>query len=559
MTVKDLVNHFLIAKKHLVDTREIAQRTWDDYDATCQQVMEVLGRGRVLADLRPEDFESLRRHFAKGHGIVTLGNDTCIGAKPLHLTASVDAGSCGLLGAGNWPRNRPVAYSAENFLGTLAVPNVFGININEDKRVVFNIMEDKSEKSTNLGVRPMSDESQGFGPLADEPNGDFHETRGLLDALRKVRLRKGFGLGEVSERSGIDRATLSKLENGVLNNPTVQTLNRIADALGVRIKWRIIADASVTKEIAMENFSDVLDSLNAADAGAALAEADTEQALPSSLYDRNADLDEFVRNELGATGQYLPVYEDLAQQQLESVRTLCFDRVANISDADAKQALVVMRRSLIATAGHSKAEEWRRCLHAIADYVLRSGPLTGPRAALVCEALVRISGYFHHPVGLYAAFRQYARDLIDVLFGRYGINLPYFRITGGDWEDAVPGDGDLVTLWDFAGKDLARASRILCFIASPRHRFDRVYTTAERHAELRRRAANDESVLYRWSVSSPSVALIAKSVAVHRKDLVEHLNIYGFDQEVMKNPDRRARDQWFESIKLLPIQKPGAE
>ncbi len=74
-TIKDLVNHFLIAKKHLVDTREIVQRTWDDYDATCQQVMEVLGKERLITDLQPDDFDSLRRELAKSRGIVALGNE----------------------------------------------------------------------------------------------------------------------------------------------------------------------------------------------------------------------------------------------------------------------------------------------------------------------------------------------------------------------------------------------------------------------------------------------------------------------------------------------------
>lgn len=74
-TIKDLVNHFLIAKKHLVDTREIVQRTWDDYDATCRQVMEVLGKERLITDLQPDDFDSLRRHLAKSRGIVALGNE----------------------------------------------------------------------------------------------------------------------------------------------------------------------------------------------------------------------------------------------------------------------------------------------------------------------------------------------------------------------------------------------------------------------------------------------------------------------------------------------------
>ena len=75
VNVRDLVNHFLVAKKHLVDTREIVQRTWDDYDATCRQVMEVFGKDRLIADLRPDDFDSLRRQLAKSRGIVALGNE----------------------------------------------------------------------------------------------------------------------------------------------------------------------------------------------------------------------------------------------------------------------------------------------------------------------------------------------------------------------------------------------------------------------------------------------------------------------------------------------------
>ena len=404
----------------------------------------------------------------------------------------------------------------------------------------------------------MSDEPRAFSRSAEELTGDFHDVRGLLDALRKVRLRKGLGLSDVSERSNIDRATLSKFENGVLTNPTVQTLIRIAEAIEVRIMWRIptkaLPDVPTAKESCnMTNFQEMLESLNASGAVSVIAEA--EPSLQPAPYDRNADLDAIVREDLRATGTYSPVYEELANQQLHAVCALCFDRVTTISDDETKLALAIMRKSLPPTANHSKAEEWRRCLHAVADYVLRAGPLTGPRAVLACEALVRLSGYFHHPVGLYAAFRPYARDLVELLFGQHGIHLPYFRITGGDWEEAVPEEGEFVTLWDFAGKDLARASRILCFIASPRNRFSDVYTTPEQHEELRRRAATDDTLLYRWSVSSPSVELITKSVAVRRKDLIEHLSVYGFDQNVMKNPDRRARDQWFNAIKHLPNRK----
>lgn len=72
-TIRDLVNHFLVAKKHLVDTGEIVQRTWDDYDATCRQVMDAFGKERLISDLQSEDFDAFRRQLAKSRGIVALG------------------------------------------------------------------------------------------------------------------------------------------------------------------------------------------------------------------------------------------------------------------------------------------------------------------------------------------------------------------------------------------------------------------------------------------------------------------------------------------------------
>jgi integrase len=75
LTVGDLVNHFLSAKRHLVDTQEIVERTWQDYETTCLRVAKELGKERLVDDLRPEDFESLRSSLAKSRGIVTLGNE----------------------------------------------------------------------------------------------------------------------------------------------------------------------------------------------------------------------------------------------------------------------------------------------------------------------------------------------------------------------------------------------------------------------------------------------------------------------------------------------------
>jgi len=43
----------------------------------------------------------------------------------------------------------------------------------------------------------------------------------------------------LAERSGIDKAALSRLENGVHDNPTVETLMRYAAALGKRLSWTL--------------------------------------------------------------------------------------------------------------------------------------------------------------------------------------------------------------------------------------------------------------------------------------------------------------------------------
>jgi transcriptional regulator with XRE-family HTH domain len=49
--------------------------------------------------------------------------------------------------------------------------------------------------------------------------------------LKVARLREGLSLGEVAEKTGIDRGNLSKLENNV-DNVELDTLARLADALG---------------------------------------------------------------------------------------------------------------------------------------------------------------------------------------------------------------------------------------------------------------------------------------------------------------------------------------
>jgi DNA-binding XRE family transcriptional regulator len=56
----------------------------------------------------------------------------------------------------------------------------------------------------------------------------------VLTALKEAREKRGLSLQDVCDKTGITRASLSLLENGK-GNPTMTTLRRVAEAIGVEI------------------------------------------------------------------------------------------------------------------------------------------------------------------------------------------------------------------------------------------------------------------------------------------------------------------------------------
>jgi DNA-binding XRE family transcriptional regulator len=56
----------------------------------------------------------------------------------------------------------------------------------------------------------------------------------FIGGLRQCREQAGLSLSDVADRSGIDKAALSRLENGFYCNPTINTLARYAKAIGKR-------------------------------------------------------------------------------------------------------------------------------------------------------------------------------------------------------------------------------------------------------------------------------------------------------------------------------------
>jgi integrase len=75
LTVKDLTNRFLTDKLALVDNGELSRMAWEDYYRTCERLVSVFGRTRLVIDLAADDFSALRRDFAKTHGSCALTKD----------------------------------------------------------------------------------------------------------------------------------------------------------------------------------------------------------------------------------------------------------------------------------------------------------------------------------------------------------------------------------------------------------------------------------------------------------------------------------------------------
>jgi hypothetical protein len=67
--------------------------------------------------------------------------------------------------------------------------------------------------------------------------GMYFDVQSALQALKRERKRRGLSISDVTERSGLDRAVVSRLENGKQDNPTVATLMRYAAAVGKRFLW----------------------------------------------------------------------------------------------------------------------------------------------------------------------------------------------------------------------------------------------------------------------------------------------------------------------------------
>jgi DNA-binding XRE family transcriptional regulator len=66
-------------------------------------------------------------------------------------------------------------------------------------------------------------------------HGDVMAFLSAIATLKRRRDELGLSLADVSERSGLDKGMISRLETGKVLNPTISTLWRYAEALGMKV------------------------------------------------------------------------------------------------------------------------------------------------------------------------------------------------------------------------------------------------------------------------------------------------------------------------------------
>ncbi len=93
------------------------------------------------------------------------------------------------------------------------------------------------------------------------------------------------------------------------------------------------------------------------------------------------------------------------------------------------------------------------------------------------------------------------------------------------------------------------SSRVLNFCCKEEYR--RIKWESEEALErIRLGFQTNENLVYRWSVVSPNVDTVARSLEVSLEDLERFLEDSGFDIEKTYTPDRGTRKNWLFKLKV---------
>ena len=91
--------------------------------------------------------------------------------------------------------------------------------------------------------RPSWDELVAPGEYTEPvPHGVTLDAMHIGALLKQARQEADLSLAAVAKRCGLDRATISRLENGLYENTTLTTLHRLARAYGKRFLVQLVND-----------------------------------------------------------------------------------------------------------------------------------------------------------------------------------------------------------------------------------------------------------------------------------------------------------------------------
>jgi DNA-binding phage protein len=86
--------------------------------------------------------------------------------------------------------------------------------------------------------RPAPEELLASGEYtAPVPLGVYLKIKHLMHQLKQARSKAKLSLADLAQRTAIDRGYLSKLENMQQANTTLETVSRIAEALGLELRF----------------------------------------------------------------------------------------------------------------------------------------------------------------------------------------------------------------------------------------------------------------------------------------------------------------------------------
>ncbi len=64
------------------------------------------------------------------------------------------------------------------------------------------------------------------------------------DRIQRIRVEKGFSLSELADKASVAKSYLSNVERNIQNNPSIQFIEKIADALDVTMNAILHGDTS---------------------------------------------------------------------------------------------------------------------------------------------------------------------------------------------------------------------------------------------------------------------------------------------------------------------------